>query len=1160
MEDTAVSLCKSVLDVVLGHAKSMVAEEVALQLGVQRDVAIIADEFEMMRYFLMTGDNNQDLGWVRQVRDLAYDVEDVLERLAAKADQLEKPSRWRIPRILCERRRATLEVKELLARVADVAFVSKRSLYSRLVKGSEADPATLAVAEQSEIFAAIAAIDEARHPTAAGLDKSKVNLLQLIDDGVEDLRVIVVWGTSFDLDKTSSVKEAYDLRVEKFDCRAWLKLASPFRQDELLRNLVSQLSAEKTGGTAEKYAFAELEEMATKFLSEKRFLIVIDGICSIVDWDWIKTYFPDKKNGSRIIVSTRQVEIASLCTERPYQVSELMQLASDQALYLFHYKAKPQADSDETISDLSTMAVAVESLVKREYDKSVIIKLIHGAHESNVCKVISLWGMGGIGKTTIVKRVYESQELASLFQNRAWITVARPFNLESSLRSIGRQLDGSNAGWDNEIGLREMMDAITGLLGRLQRCLIVLDDLTSKEEWDSIAKVLGKAAVVIVTTRDKNLASYCSRNGQYMYNIRILSEHDALELFLRKVFKKDEYFPLKSDLMEEAKLILKKCGGLPLAISVIGSFLSDKPKTIAEWRKLNDHISSELEDNEGLQTTQGLFSLNTILDRSYNNLPYHLKACFLYMAIFPEDYNIKRKRLIRLWVAEGYSREMQHMTAEEVGDKHFAELFDRSMILPATKVTHSTGKIYSCVLHDLVRQICISKSMEEELVFTLEEGCSSNTKSKVRQLAISNNWRRDKDVFDRILDLSRLRSLTVFGEWRSFFLSDSTKLLRVLDLEDASGLTDHHLNQICELLHLKYLSLRGCKSIFKMPDSLGNLRQLDTLDIRGTHIFKLPSTFNKLRKLQHLHASAWFKDEHKAGSSTSNELVTDSLKWHDKLNLSCGCNKNFYFLGRPASCVVQVPRGIGKLNAVRTLGYVRFAHGKGNASVKELKDLTQLRKLELHGVERTNSMNFWSAISGHQHLRSLSVNRDCVADELDCYLGGSLSPPKYLENLKLWGRLVRVMDWIYQLQYLSKLQLHRSGLNQDAIQAIGKLPNLAILRFWESSFLGEELKFEGGSFPSLIQLELRKLSVLTSVRFEDGAMPKLELLQAAGWSKLQEFSGLGYLRRIKEIQLGPEFSDDFKKNVQRQRTEHRNNFSLKLKSDQYTLLRDLESA
>ena len=129
-------------------------------------------------------------------------------------------------------------------------------------------------------------------------------------------------------------------------------------------------------------------------------------------------------------------------------------------------------------------------------------------------------------------------------------------------------------------------------------------------------------------------------------------------------------------MMEQARKIVKKCDGLPLAISTIGGFLATRPKTATEWRKINDRINAELEISPELRT------IKTVLVRSYDGLPYHLKACFLYLSIFPEDHKIRRKLLIRRWVAEGYAWEMHGMTAEEVGDKYFEELLDRSMILP----------------------------------------------------------------------------------------------------------------------------------------------------------------------------------------------------------------------------------------------------------------------------------------------------------------------------------------------------------------------------------------------------------------------------------------------------------------------------------------------
>ncbi|VAH86206.1 unnamed protein product [Triticum turgidum subsp. durum] len=247
--------------------------------------------------------------------------------------------------------------------------------------------------------------------------------------------------------------------------------------------------------------------------------------------------------------------------------------------------------------------------------------------------------------------------------------------------------------------------------------------------------------------------------------------------------------------------------------------------------------------------------IKAVLMKSYDGLPYHLKACFLYLAIFPEDYIIARRRLVRRWIAEGYSSEVRGKSLEELLDSYFMELIGRSMILPSQRSIHSRKGIDSCHIHDLIREIAISKAMEENLVFTLEEGCSLNNQGTVRHLAVSSNWKGDQCEFENIVDLSRVRSLTVFGNWRPFYISDKMRLLRVLDLEGQWDLLDHHLEHIGKLVHLRYLSMRGHSDIFHLPNSLGNLRQLHTLDISGTSIIKLPRTITKLAKMQHILAS-----------------------------------------------------------------------------------------------------------------------------------------------------------------------------------------------------------------------------------------------------------------------------------------------------------------
>ncbi|CAD6255508.1 unnamed protein product [Miscanthus lutarioriparius] len=1295
MEATAMSLGKAVLGGALSYAKSKAAEEVALQLGVEDDVIFITDELQMMQSFLMAADEERSQSkvlttWVTQVRDLAYNVEDSLMDFGLHTGK--KPIWGCIPRNLCDRRRIAKEVKKLRAKVEDV---SNRNLRYRLIKdGSNSRPAGAADQADSD-GAAVLSINQAMI-AAVEQKKSKADLLQLVTAKEVELRVMAVWGTTSDLGKTAAIHEVYDdPRVTSmYGCRAWVRLIHPFNPKEFIHSMVRQFfeNFHDQGGKEvtnvgasvllkmENMNQSDLVHTLTAQLSSNSYLVVINDLRTVEEWQCIRRYFPDNKKQSRVIVSTQQVEVARLCTEQPYQMSELKHLPYDQRLYLFHKKvalssepvpicdpATPSSEIQEEYQEpestgannfftstagkkfdrTRTIALIDDVLVGRKTEKSIVIDLIGQPMDMQGCKVISVWGMGGLGKTTLVRSIYRSQELGGW--KRAWVTALRPFNPEVLIRTLALQLLTDDPTVANEtkqerknlatMRLDDLPEKLSQLLEE-HECLIVLDDLSSTKEWDLIRGQLAKAKRIIVTTRENSVARYCSGGDMNTHQLQVLHQEEALALFMKKVFKDNvEKYYLGPDMLDQAALILKKCHGLPLAISTIGGFLATKPKIATEWRKVNDHIRVELDINPKLRT------IKTVLMRSYDGLPYHLKSAFLYMSIFPEDYKIKRKRLIRRWIAEGYCREMRGITAEEVGDKYFDELFDRSMILLCEGEIQYGGAIDSCQLHDLIREICMLKAREENLAFTLEEGCClSDAQGTIRHLVIGSNWKRDKDVLESMVDLSHVRSLTVFGDWKTFFISDKMRFLRVLDLGDTLGLRDHHLDQVGQLFHLRYLSIRGCCNIFCLPSSLGNLRHLQTLDGRGTKIVRLPSTITKLRKLEHLLASddhlerrqqgqeddiMGHLDEYEGSSYFSlrfcstvfmksiesiipdikDHLVDDPrvsydaiarivqdafLLWHSEISdgsrgslleedvpirkHNC-CTSLLYhirmrlsqtlfclliclFCWRPQALDeglnrrdvlniqsaffrlvlggVEAPRGMRKLKALRTLGVVNVARSK--TTLKELQELTQLRKLGVAGVYSKYSKKFWSAISGHKQLRSLSVK----GHGLDSYLGGDLLPPIHLESLKLEGKLVRVIEWINKLQNLLKLQLEDTNIDSAVpIQAIGQLPNLKVLdlRFGAVTTI-ETLLFQGPSFPSLMVLEL-KYGWYEVVSFKEHGMPKLELIRSDSYY-LEEMHGLAFLPSLKEIRLGSRTRDGLKTNLQSQLKEDLKHVSLKL--------------
>lgn len=348
------SLGKSVLSGALGYAQSAVAEEVALQLGIQRDHAFIRDELHMMQAFLMAADKERDKhkvvkAWVQQVRDVAYDVEDCLQDMAVRVG---KPSWWRkcSPSMLLERRRVAQKMKELRAKVEDVS--QRRNRY-RLIDGSGSMDA--ATAAKSAIAGELMpGIDEAWRQQ----EKAKADLVRLINKKDENLGVIMLWGPSGVLETTTIIKRAYDdLKMSnKFEYFACVSLMHPFNQKEFLLKIVSQFfenlieaavgrQENQTPGTdvlrnmmMAKEDDIHLVDVFIGYVKEKNYLIVLNDLSTAEEWNQIRTYFPNNKKGSRVIVSTKQIGVATLCLGPESAATGVMPISSDNTLYAFYEK------------------------------------------------------------------------------------------------------------------------------------------------------------------------------------------------------------------------------------------------------------------------------------------------------------------------------------------------------------------------------------------------------------------------------------------------------------------------------------------------------------------------------------------------------------------------------------------------------------------------------------------------------------------------------------------------------------------------------------------------------------------------------------------------------------------------------------------------------
>lgn len=161
---------------------------------------------------------------------------------------------------------------------------------------------------------------------------------------------------------------------------------------------------------------------------------------------------------------------------------------------------------------------------------------------------------------------------------------------------------------------------------------------------------------------------------------------------------------LSAEMEKMGRDIVAKCGGLPLAVVVLGGFLSRKDQKPSEWEKVLKRINWQLDEPQN--------QISTILSLSYNDLPNFLKPCFLYLGAFPEDFEIPAKKLIQLWVAEGLVQQRCSGTIEEVAEDYLEELIGRSMVQVSTR--RSNGSIKTCQIHDLLRDLSVSEAKEDK--------------------------------------------------------------------------------------------------------------------------------------------------------------------------------------------------------------------------------------------------------------------------------------------------------------------------------------------------------------------------------------------------------------------------------------------------------------
>nr|AEW48205.1 disease resistance protein RGH2 [Solanum fernandezianum] len=703
-------------------------------------------------------------------------------------------------------------------------------------------------------------------------------------------------------------------------------------------------------------------------------------------------------------LESRSVFLAQNLEERSRAMWEIF-FVLEQALECIDSTVKQWMATSYSMKDLKLQTSSLVSFPEHAYEQPenimvgrenefemMLDQLVRGGRE---LEVVSIVGMGGIGKTTLAAKLYSDPCIMSRFDIRAKATVSQEYCVRNVLHGLLSSISDEP---DDQLADRLQKH----LKGR--RYLVVIDDIWTTEGWDDIKLCFPdcyNGSRIFLTTRNVEVAEYAS-SGKPLHHMRLMNFDESWNLLHKKIFEKEgSYSPEFENI---GKQIALKCGGLPLAITVIAGLLSKMGQRLDEWQRIAENVSSAVSTDPEAQCIR-------VLALSYHHLPSHLKPCFLYFAVFAEDERIYVNKIVELWAVEGFLNEEEGKSIEEVATTCINELIDRSLIFIHNFSFH--GRIESCGMHDVTRELCLREARNMNFVNVIRGKSDQNSCAQSMQCSFKSRSRISIHNEEELVWCrnSEAHSIITFYDFKFVTLELSFKLVRVLDL--GWTICPFFPFGVLSLIHLRYLSLcfkpclqqyRGSKeavpsSIIDIPLSISSLCFLQTFKLYlpsySDHPFILPSEILTMPQLRTLCMGWNYLRSHEP---TENRLVLKSLQCLNQLN--------------PRYCTGSFFRLFPNLKKLKVFGVPEDF--RNHKDLYDFRYLYQLEKLEFQTERATAPPTDVPTLllpppdAFPQNLKSLTFSGDFNLAWKDLSIVGKL--PK-LEVLKLSGHAFIGEGW-----------------------------------------------------------------------------------------------------------------------------------------------------
>ncbi|KAK7278872.1 hypothetical protein RJT34_23911 [Clitoria ternatea] len=488
--------------------------------------------------------------------------------------------------------------------------------------------------------------------------------------------------------------------------------------------------------------------------------------------------------------------------------------------------------------ELTDSHVTDSEVIGRDDDKEKTLKLLlKDESEDESLSIVPIVGIGGLGKTTLAKLIFNDEIIDNSFSLKIWVCVSEDFELRNLLVKILSSALNSTQEMYKNLEMQQLKNHLRNTLAG-QKFLLVLDDVWNEDrvkwiELKNLIQVNGNGSKVLVTTRSHSIASMMGTESPYV--LQGLSRDDSLSLFVKWAFKEGEEkrYP---QLVEIAKEIVGKCVGLPLAIRTLGSSL---------FLKINIEDWEFIRDNDIWNLPQKDDDILPALKLSYDQIPSYLKQCFACFSLFRKDFDFVTGDILVLWEALGFlSSPKKGQTLDDVGNQFLRELQSRSLLQDFVDLGTACG----FKLHDLVHDLSVYVAKDEFQILTSPNQSISND---VRHLSsIDNEFLGQAPIPKSLKSIYFPMGANNEGFLNS--LLSRCKYLRLLNLEGSEYESLPH--SIGKLKHLRFLSLSNNENLRKLPGSICNLQNLQGLSVNGCiKLEKLPKGIGNLINLRQLH-------------------------------------------------------------------------------------------------------------------------------------------------------------------------------------------------------------------------------------------------------------------------------------------------------------------